>query len=232
MIDNSSKVIFENIFYRPSIGYRHAFNWCAVQVQQLTNPILVVSSKKIYAYELERRLRNSQIITVQICNLFNKRSRFVLSEDVENDNQPITKKIKSTDLSAIIWAEPEIRTGKQIAQSLNQYLSSGDYLYIIGSGYIRKSSPIENDNEGNTDNHPAGIIVSKKWLRELGYDILAYNGFQSPISYILGYLAKILQVINRQDISDWCYYKIRKSLVVHGWIALGSPVYVIKAIKR
>lgn len=202
-IETPSKELLAQCLKRPSLEYRHAFDFCAVKIHYLTDSPMIITSSTFYTLELSRRWSLQKTVLAH-----------------------------TGDRQVTLWAEPEALNGHLMARQIYDSLVLGGHLFVVASGWLAHLLPEWRKSKQKPANQPAGIVRSQTWLREAGFEILNTYGIRTPTNFILGPIAHFYIEMGRKDLADRCYIRIRNGLVISGWKSPWSSVGIILAQKK
>lgn len=214
---------------RASLAYTFAFNWCAMEANKVTRRIVLLLSSDFYAQELIKRfdhLEGSVIFTKDLLLPYSKQSRSLNNaKQFQSDEHVFKVLLKGSPI--VIWAEPELRNGKEIIEIIVDSLNPCERIYIITTGWLAQFMPEWSKIISRPAEYPARILRCKRWIRKAGFNIKAVYGFYSLPSFLLGVLAKNFNILGWKYFADRCYFLIRKKLFHSGFRAMCSQVYIL-----
>ncbi len=211
---------------RPGLEYQHVFDQCALQAQRGGGAVLLVASSSFYARQLLGRLEGCQtrlVVQAQLSSPCGEDGSIPLPwwEGVGEGEKAAPE--------TVIWAEPELGSGEQVAPRLSRLLSLDGRLYIVTSGRLARFLPEWRRPGSPPAAHPAGLWRTQSWLRQAGLAVEAVYGFHSPASVVWTWAAGLADGLGRGDLADRCLFQMRAAYVSRGWPALVTPVRMVVA---
>lgn len=196
----------------PILAWRYGFDRCALEMDRDADPVAVFASTPFHARELARRIQAGMLLCpVGECGLAPAEFRDAIGPEVRPEYVHVAD-AGAPDLygrpRAIIWAEPETATWQGVADQVAQLAASGTTLCVLG-----RTTQLHRRVPGR--------------LRSLGFRVESCYGFHGPLSLALGMASRFPTQWGRDDLVDRCFAAMRQRLVVRGWQAGWSLVWML-----
>jgi hypothetical protein len=204
---------------RPSLAYRYAFDFCAVEAYRQHGPVAILASNDFLAYELLKRLSQDQVALVLTSGegaVFDGQASRVRQE-------AFAASIPACDSSfpTVIWAEPE----STHLDRVNRLTAPGGKLLIVSPGWSARFLP----EAAYVDRAAFPLREQPVWrlLRRNGFVIDAVYGFHGLTTIFWGYMFRLADGVGRSDLADRCRIKMRSTVVEQGWATRFAAVKLV-----
>jgi hypothetical protein len=214
---------------RPSLEFRHAFDFCAVEVHRLAGPVAVFASSAFCARELLRRLGDCSATLFPIGKWAPSAPSAQPLFGPEVTWQDLASGGSASglvDFSVALWAEPDREDSERVLKHLGRMLRPGGHLYVVASGRLARFLPEWRRDQDRPGERRAGLLPTLRLLPAAGFTAEAVFGFHGPMSILWSYASRIVERLGRGDCADRCHFKMRAEYVVRGWQAAWTPVSV------